>query len=100
MKPSVVKVDTYIDWCVPHNKRYSKFRFGAIWEFQNPKIFFAKGYMQNWSDEVFAINKVKNIIPGTLLSVILAMKWNIIWKRIVKDKQKIIQSWKRNQEKR
>ena len=75
MKPSVVKVDTYIDWCVPHNKRYSKFRFGAIWEYQNPKIFFAKGYMQNWSGEVFAINKVKNIIPWTLLSVILAMKW-------------------------
>ena len=34
-------------------------------EYQNTKTFFAKGYTQNWSEEVFVIKKVKNTVPWT-----------------------------------
>ena len=29
------------------------------------KNFFAKGYVPNWSEEVFVIKKVKNTVPWT-----------------------------------
>ena len=32
-------------------------------EFQSTRIFFAKGYAPNWSEEVFVISKVKLKIP-------------------------------------
>ena len=31
------------------------------------KIFFAKGYVPNWSEEVFVIKKVKNTVPWTYI---------------------------------
>ena len=34
-------------------------------EYQNTKMFFAKGYTQNWSEEVFIITKIKNTFPWT-----------------------------------
>ena len=34
-------------------------------EYQNIKIFFAKGYIPNWSEEVFVIKEVKNTVPWT-----------------------------------
>ena len=34
-------------------------------EYQNIKPFFAKGYVPNWSEEVFVITKVQNTFPGT-----------------------------------
>ena len=35
-------------------------------EFQNIKTF-SKGYTPNWSEEVFAINKLKNTVPWTYI---------------------------------
>ena len=32
--------------------------------FQNTKTF-AKGYTQNWSEEVFVVSKIKNRVPWT-----------------------------------
>ena len=32
-------------------------------EYQNIKNIFAKGYVRNWSEEVFVIKKVKNTVP-------------------------------------
>ena len=32
-------------------------------EFLNTKIFFAKGYTSNWSEEVFVISRIKNTVP-------------------------------------
>ena len=29
------------------------------------KNFFAKGYLSNWSEEIFVIKKVKNTVPWT-----------------------------------
>ena len=34
-------------------------------EFLITKIFFAKGYVPNWSEEIFVIKKVKNTVPWT-----------------------------------
>ena len=34
-------------------------------EYQNMKVFFAKVYLPNWSEEVFVIKKVKNTVPWT-----------------------------------
>ena len=34
-------------------------------EYQNIKKFFGKDYVSIWSEEVFVIKKVKNIVPWT-----------------------------------
>ena len=31
----------------------------------NNKNIFAQGYVQNWSEEVFIVNKIKNTVPWT-----------------------------------
>ena len=36
-------------------------------EFQKYKNTFAKGYTPNWSEEVFVVNKVQNMVPLTYL---------------------------------
>ena len=33
--------------------------------FQNTKTFFAEGYTQNWSEEVFVVRKIKDTVPWT-----------------------------------
>ena len=32
-------------------------------EYQNVEIFFSKGYVPNWSEEVFVIKRIKNTLP-------------------------------------
>ena len=32
-------------------------------EYQNVEIFFSKGYVPNWSEEVFVIKRIKNTVP-------------------------------------
>ena len=34
-------------------------------EYQNLKIFFAKSYVRNWSEEDFMTKKLKNTVPLT-----------------------------------
>ena len=36
-------------------------------EYQNIKTFLQKGYVPNWSEEVFVIKKVKNTAPWTYI---------------------------------
>ena len=36
-------------------------------EYQNMKAFLQKGYMPNWSKDIFVITKVKNTFPWTYL---------------------------------
>ena len=31
------------------------------------KTFFAKGFLSNWSEEIFVIKKIKNIVPWTYI---------------------------------
>ena len=39
-------------------------------EYQNTRIFFAKGYTPNWSEEVFVIKKLKTQFNGHMLLMI------------------------------
>ena len=40
-------------------------------EYQNAKIFLRKVTLSNWSEEVFVIKKVKNIVPWTYVISVL-----------------------------
>ena len=65
MKPADVKWNTNIDYSKGINNKNAKFKVSdnvIISKYQN---IFAKGYNPNWSNEVFAIKKVKNTVPWT-----------------------------------
>ena len=63
MKPADVKSNTCIQSSKEINDRDLKFETGDIVKISKSKNISAKGYTPNWSEEVFVINKVKNIVP-------------------------------------
>ena len=70
MKPVDVKDNTYIDSMELRsgkevNNKDSKFKVGDYGRISKYKNIFAKGYMPNWSEEVFVISKIKNTVPWT-----------------------------------
>ena len=65
MKPIDVKDNTYINTNKKTNDKDTKFKVGDRVRISKYKNIFAKGYAPNWSEEVFVIKKVKNIIPWT-----------------------------------
>ena len=65
MKPVDVKSSTYIDFDKKNNKEDPKFKVGDHARISKYKNIFAKGYIPNWSEEVFIITKVKNTLPWT-----------------------------------
>ena len=65
MKPVDVKDNTYIDFRKEVNDKYPKFKVGDYVRIFKYKNIFTKGYMSNWSEEVFIINKIKNTVPWT-----------------------------------
>ena len=65
MKPVDVKSSTYIDSIKEINDKDLKFKIGDSVRISKYKIVFAKGYVPNWSEEVFVIKKVKNTVPRT-----------------------------------
>ena len=65
IKPDNVKVNTYIDFKKEVNDNDPKFRVSDYVRISKQKNIFAKGYTPNWSQEVFMIKKVKNIVPWT-----------------------------------
>ena len=65
MKPANVKSSTYIDSSKEINDEDPKFKIGDIVRISKYKNIFAKGYVPNWSEEVFVIKKVKNTVPWT-----------------------------------
>ena len=65
MKPIDVKDSTYINTSKEINNKDSKFKVRDHVRISKYKNIFAKGYMPNWSEEVFDIKKVKNTIPWT-----------------------------------
>ena len=65
MKPIYVKDNTYINANKEINNKDPKFKVGDLVRISKYKNIFAKGYMHNWSEEVFVIKKVKNTIPWT-----------------------------------
>ena len=65
MKPVDVKLSKYIDSSIETNDEDPKFKIGDIVRISKYKNIYAKGYVPNWSEEVFMIKKVKNIVPWT-----------------------------------
>ena len=46
-------------------KKPPKFRVGDHVRISKNKNIFAKGYYPNWSEEIFAVEKIKNTVPWT-----------------------------------
>ena len=65
MKPVNVKSNTYIDSSKDVNDKDPKCKVGDIVRISKYKNIFAKGYVPNWSEEVFVIKKVKITVPWT-----------------------------------
>ena len=63
MKPVNVKSNTYIDSSKEINVKDPKFKISDTVTILKYKNVFAKGYISNWSEEVFVIRKVKNTVP-------------------------------------
>ena len=63
MKPVDVKDNTYIDFEKEFNNKDPKFKIGDQVRISKHKNIFTKGYMPNWSEEVFIGSKIKNTVP-------------------------------------
>ena len=61
----IVKDNTYIDFNEERNDKNPKFKVGNHVKISKYKSIFAKGYMPNWSEEIFIIKKIKNTVPWT-----------------------------------
>ena len=60
-----VKDNTYIDFKKEVIDKELTFKVGDYVRISKCKNIFAKGYMPNWSEEVFIISKIKNTVPWT-----------------------------------
>ena len=67
MKSVDVKSRKYIESSKEINNKNSKFKVGDIARISKHKNIFAKGYSQNWSEEVFVIEKVNDTVPWTYI---------------------------------
>ena len=65
MKPIDVKDNTYIDFKKEVNDKNPKFKVGDHVRISKYKNVFAKEYVQNWSEEIFIIKKIKNTVSWT-----------------------------------
>ena len=82
-------------------KKDPKFKIGDIVRISNYKTIFPKGYVQEWSEDVFVIKKLKTMCGGQVLLVILMEKklLELFTKKNYKKKKKRHQNWKTNKEK-
>ena len=65
IKPIDVEHNTYIDFGREVNDNDPKFKVGDRVRISKYKNIFAKGYIPNWSEKVFAIKEIKNTVPWT-----------------------------------
>ena len=65
MKPVDVKWSMYVDFNKESDKECPVFKVGDNVRITKYKILFPKGYVPNWSEEIFLIKKVKNTAPWT-----------------------------------
>ena len=89
VKPIDVKSSTYIDSNKEINNIVPKFKVGNNVRISKYKNVSAKGYVPNWSGEVFVIKKVESTLPWMLLLILKKRNcWNVLWKRITKKQIK------------
>ena len=65
MKPIDVTNDYFVEYNEESNKKDPKFKAGDHVRISKYKNIFARGYVPNWSEEIFVIKKVKNTVPWT-----------------------------------
>ena len=65
MKPINVKDNAYINIDQEVNDKDPKFQVSDYVRISKYKNIFAKGYIPNWSEEVFVISKIENTVPWT-----------------------------------
>ena len=65
MKPIDVTGDFYVEYNEDFNKKGPKFKVDDHVRISKYKNIFAKGYVPNWSEEVFIVNEIKNTVPWT-----------------------------------
>ena len=86
IKPVDVKSNTYIDSSKEVNDEDHKFKIDDSVRISKYKNVFAKGYVPNWSEEVYVITKTKNTVPWTYVTSIL--KANKLLKKYCKKQIK------------
>ena len=99
MKPIHVTPDSYAEYNEDSNEKDSKFKIGDCVRISKYKNIFAKGYTQNWSQEVFIISKIKNTIPWTYTIIDLngeAIAGSFYEKELQKNQSRKIQNIKSN----
>ena len=69
MKPVDVKLNTYINSSKVINDKDPRLKTGGIVRISKDENIFAKGYAPNWSEDVFAIEKVKHNVPWTYVTI-------------------------------
>ena len=65
MKPTDVTSDSHAEYNEDSNVKDPKFKVGNHIKISKYKNIFAKGYTQNWSEEVFVVSKIKSTVPWT-----------------------------------
>ena len=88
MKPVDVNPSIYIDFNNKNNEEGPKFKVGDNVRISKYKNIFAKGYVPNFSEEVFVIKSVKNTVPWTHVISDLNGEEIVRRKRIAKNKSK------------
>ena len=74
MKPVDVRPSTYIKSSKEINYQDPKSKISDIVRISKYENILAKGYVPNWSEEVFVIKKLKTLFRGHMLLVILKVK--------------------------
>ena len=67
MKLIDITPDFYAEYNEDSNEKDSSFKVGDHVRISKYKNIFAKGYTQNWSEEVFVVSKIKNTVPLTYM---------------------------------
>ena len=88
MKPVDVKPNVYTNSSKEINHKAPKFKIGDIVTISKYKNIFAKGYVPNWSEEVFVITKVKYTVPWTVLVISYLKSEEIVGTFYEKELQK------------
>ena len=61
----MIASDSHAEYNEDSNEKDPKFNVSDHVRILNYKKIFAKGYTQNWSEEVFVVSKIKNTVPWT-----------------------------------
>ena len=69
MKPIDVTGDSYVEYNEDSNKEGPKFKVNGHVRISKYKNIFAKGYVPNWSEDVFIVNEIKNAVRLILLVI-------------------------------